>query len=155
MSLQDMAQWKEAGAIYAQNHTATGNSLRNINTLNEKRVSQHADFLLRIVSLDAFHKADAHLLAKLETQQVVALFSGFQSVVEQLLSEVVNSGTTTVVLNGQKVRTLRQNKEVKVVNAMIASTLDLLRALKGLAATMSKIQAHRDIRVTQGGDRFT
>lgn len=106
------------------------------------------------MSLDAFSETDAHLLTKLETQQIVALFSGFQSVVEQLLSEVVSSVAVTVVLNGKKVRTLRQNKEVKVVNAMIASTLDLLRALRGLAATMSKLQAHRDIRVTQTGDRF-
>ncbi len=154
MSLQDMERWQEASAAHAKTFTPTGNSLRNVNTLNEARVSAHTDFLLRSVSLDAFRETDAHLLTKLETQQVVALFSGFQGIVEQLLSEVVNSVATTVVLNGKKVRTSRQNKEVKVVNAMIASTLDLLRALKGLAATMSKMQAHRDIRVTQSGDRF-
>ena len=154
MSLQDMAKWQAASAAHAKTFTPTGNSLRNVNTLNEARVSAHTDFLLRSSSLDAFRETDAHLLTKLETQQVVALFSGFQGIVEQLLSEVVNSVATTVVLNGKKVRTSRQNKEVKVVNAMIASTLDLLRALKGLAATMSKMQAHRDIRVTQSGDRF-
>jgi hypothetical protein len=154
MSLHNMDQWKEASAVHNADYSPTHNSVCNINQINKTRVAQHADFLLRSMSTDAFHETDVNMLTKLETQQIIALFSGFQTIVEQLLGEVVDSVATTVVLNGVSVRTSRQNKEVKIVNAMIASTLDLLRALKGLAATMSKMQAHRDIRITQTGDKF-
>lgn len=154
MSLHNMRQWKETSSAHAASFSPTRNSVRNINKLNETRVATHTDFLLRSMSTDTFKETDANLLTKLETQQVIALFSGFQTIVEQLLSEVADTVATTVVLNGRTVRTSRQNKEVKIVNAMIASTLDLLRALKGLASNMSKMQAHRDIRITQTGDRF-
>lgn len=132
------------------------NTLRNVSAINFARVAADMDFLSRSIpegELQAI-ATDVELLNKLETQQIVALFSKFQAIMEQLRSEVIGGVTTTVVVDGVRVRTPRQNKELKIVNAMVASTIELVTALKGLAVAMSKMQAHRDIRMTQTGETF-
>eukprot|EP01033_Poteriospumella_lacustris_P009818 gene9818-7026_t len=44
---------------------------------------------------------------------------------------------------------IASNKEIKVVNALLNSTRDLLQALRSLSRVISRLQAHRDIRWTQ------
>lgn len=41
------------------------------------------------------------------------------------------------------------NKELKVVNALLSCTKDLLQGLRSLSRVISRLQAHRDIRLTQ------
>lgn len=132
------------------------NTLRNVSKINDARVAANLDFLTRSIPESDLRaiSSDAELLSKLEAQEIVALFSKFQAILEQLRGEVIGGVSTTVVVDGVRVRTPRQNKELKIVNAMVASTIELVTALKGLASAMSKMQAHRDIRMTQTGEKF-
>jgi hypothetical protein len=131
-------------------------TLEGLGEVRRARVQSHTEFLGIHIAREelALVLHDADLLSKVEAQHEVALFSRFQSILEKLLKEVVDSVATTVVINGVRARTPRQNKKVKVVNAMIASTMDLVRALRGLASVVSKLRAHRDIRVTQTGTKL-
>jgi hypothetical protein len=130
-------------------------TLEALGEVRRWRVQSHTDFLGIHIAREELAQVlhDVDLLSKVEAQHEVALFSRFQSILERLLKEVVDSVATTVVINGVRVRTPRQNKKVKIVNAMIASTMDLVRALRGLASVVSKLRAHRDIRVTQSGTK--
>jgi len=46
------------------------------------------------------------------------------------------------------------NREVVIVNTLITSTQQLIEALHGLTNVVSRMQAHRDIHVTQDGKRL-
>lgn len=48
-------------------------------------------------------------------------------------------------------RRIPSNREVVIVNTLLASTQQLIAALHGLTTLVSRLQAHRDIRVTQDG----
>jgi hypothetical protein len=49
------------------------------------------------------------------------------------------------------VRRIPSNREIVIVNTFLASTQQLIAALHGLTVMVSRMQAHRDIRVTQDG----
>lgn len=131
------------------------NTLKVLGLTAKRRAAAHLEFLSHFIPRDELQLVvgDADLLSKLESQQVITLFSRLQIILEILLKEVVDSVTTTVMVDGVRARTPRQNKEVKIVNAMIASAMDLVRALHRLAEVMSKLRAHRDIRMTQTGKK--
>ena len=142
---------------HASDNPLPHDTLQGLGLTAKRRAAAHVAFLSHFIPRDELQliAEDADLLSKLEAQQVVALFSRFQIVLEILLKEVVDSVTTTVMVDGIQARTPRQNKEVKIVNAMIASAMDLVRALHRIAEVMSKVRAHRDIHMTQTGKKVS
>lgn len=59
------------------------------------------------------------------------------------------TSTTSTTTTRHAVLRIASNKEIKVVNALLNSTRDLLQALRSLSRVISRLQAHRDIRWTQ------
>jgi uncharacterized membrane protein YgaE (UPF0421/DUF939 family) len=142
-------------------HAPLPQSRNTIDNLGERRsvrssTDYHVEFLSHFASPEELRRVagENELLAKLEAQNVIALLSRFQAVLALLIREVVESFTTTLMVQGVRARTPRHNKEVRVVNTMIASSVDLMRALRGLAVAVSTLRAHRDIHITQTGTKF-
>jgi uncharacterized membrane protein YgaE (UPF0421/DUF939 family) len=152
MCVRDMSQQSSSGHF-----KPTKNTVHNLSSASHPRSSTdyHVEFLSHFASPEELRRVagENELLAKLEAQNVIALLSRFQAVLALLVREVVDSVTTTVVVQGVRARTPRRNKEVRVVNTMIASSVDLMRALRGLAVAVSTLRAHRDIHITQTGTR--
>lgn len=137
------------------------NTLDNIVHFRSTRCSTdyHWEFLRHFASAEELQSVagDGELLAKLEMQNVIALMSRFQAVLALLLREVVDSediSSEHAQATDPPRRTPRRTKEVKVVNTMISSSVDLMRALRGLALAVSTLRAHRDIHLTQTGTKF-
>lgn len=98
--------------------------------------------------------------AEEENRTVERLFASFQRIVDGLQNRIVEeSGPTEAILNDRinyakederdEEKRIASNREMKAVNALLSSTKDLLQALRGLAAVVSRMQAHRDLRITQ------
>jgi hypothetical protein len=99
-----------------------------------------------------------------DTDQVDQLYLNYQNLIEGL-----QKGLTADVLDHDSreragsidgtegaedrpaQRRIPSNREIIIVNTFLASTQQLISALHGLTVMVSRMQAHRDIRVTQDG----
>lgn len=87
--------------------------------------------------------------AEEENRTVERLFASFQGIVDGLQSRIVEEGEPKETYDHDEEQRIASNREMKAVNALLSSTKDLLQALRGLAAVVSRMQAHRDLRITQ------
>lgn len=90
-------------------------------------------------------------------QEVESLFQKFRQIVvvlQQSVSELTstqsNDGTDGVSTT-RRTTQLASNEEVKLVCTLLNCTQELLNALQNLARIISRLQAARDIAVTQSG----
>lgn len=93
-----------------------------------------------------------------DTEQMDQLYLNYQALIEglqkKLTSDVRDTPAVSDTLDGDEeegtdTRRIPSNREIVIVNTFLASTQQLIAALHGLTVMVGRLQAHRDIRVTQ------
>lgn len=94
---------------------------------------------------------------EVQGEEVEKLFTAFQRIINSLQANILENyeqehrddiSPRTKDLHHEHSHIV-SNKEIKVVNALLSSTQDLVHALRSLASVISRMQAHRDIHLTQ------
>ncbi len=85
--------------------------------------------------------------------EVDQLYGNYQNLVLALQRKLTTDGADAEVEGEQGPRRITSNREIIIVNTLLASTQQLIAALHGLTSVVSRMQAHRDIHVTQDGKK--
>lgn len=88
-----------------------------------------------------------------DTAEVDRLYLNYQRLIEGLQQGLATEGTIESGDLNTSGR-ITSNREIVVVNTLLSSTQQLISALHGLTSVVSRMQAHRDIHVTQDGKRL-
>lgn len=97
-----------------------------------------------------------------ESEEVRELFACIEHLIRQLQTtyrETSSSFSEVSPWNSHEARLeflskeIISNEEVKAVNSVLCCMKDLLEALKSISASMTRLRAYRDIRLTQSGVR--
>ena len=124
-----------------------------------------ADFPHQVYERLSYGRDDVYEIGQVDQLYLryQALISGFQ---DSLNTDAAATTTTAQAVaeqarhqsaeeNGRRSpgrpRKILSNREIVIVNTFLASTQQLIAALHGLTVVVSRMQAHRDIRVTQDG----
>lgn len=81
------------------------------------------------------------------------LYGNYQDLVLALQRKLNADGVEADEGEQQSPRRIPSNREIIIVNTLLASTHQLIAALHGLTSVVSRLQAHRDIHVTQDGKK--
>ena len=98
-----------------------------------------------------------------ESEEVREFFARFEDLIHNLqkafrecsssIGELAGYGSAEELRLRLKSSSIISNEEVKTVNSVLCCTKDLVQALKTISASMTRLRAYRDIRLTQSGIR--
>ena len=126
-----------------------GSTLVQLSTVAESRYSAYAkningEFQHHVYERLTHGKDDAF-----NTKELGSLHTKYKHLVYGLQQSLATEGS-----HCPRTSRILSNREVVIVNTLITSTQLLMEALHGLTNVVSRMQAHRDIHVTQDGKRL-
>jgi len=122
-----------------------GSLLKRLSSVTQARHSEHmdhatGDFPVRVYGRITHGKNDAF-----DSTEVDQLYATYARLIEGLQYRL------TAEDGDVNVHRIPTNREMMIVNTLLTSTQQLIAALHGLSVVVSRMQAHRDIHVTQDG----